>query len=257
VSILGIDIGGSGIKGAPVDVRRGRVLTERFRLETPQPARPDAVLDTVAKVIANFEWGTDPIGVTFPGVVQQGIIRTAANVDKSWIGQDLVELLRSRTQAPVFALNDADAAGVAEVAHGAAKGVRGTVIMLTFGTGIGCGMFYDGKLVPNTELGHLEVDGNEAEKRAAESVRERDDLTWKQWAKRANEYLEALENLLWPDLLVIGGGITKKTDKWLSLLKARAEIRVASFGNEAGIIGAAMTASRAARSTRSSTSARS
>lgn len=243
MAVLGIDIGGSGIKGAPVDTRRGKLVAERFRIETPQPAKPDAVVDTVGEIAKHFAW-SGPVGVTFPGVVMNGRVCTAANVDKSWIGQDLPVLLRERCDLDAVALNDADAAGVAEVAHGCAKGARGVVLLLTFGTGIGSALLYDGKLVPNSELGHLQLRGKDAERRAAESVREQKKWSWRKWATNANDYLEMVENLLWPELILIGGGIAKKPDSWLSLLKTRAELRVAALGNEAGIVGAAMTAAR-------------
>jgi polyphosphate glucokinase len=241
VAVLGIDIGGSGIKGAPVDPRSGRLLADRLRLPTPQPATPDAVVGCLAEIIDRFD--TDgTIGVTFPGVVTRGVIRTAANVDKSWVGCDLPALVHERTGRVAAAINDADAAGVAEVAHGAARRTKGVLLMLTFGTGVGSGLFVDGRLVPNTELGHLEYDGKDAEKRVAESVRERKQWSWAKWATRTNGYLAMLDALFCPDLIVLGGGIAKNADEFMPLLRARAPLRVAALGNEAGIIGAAMTA---------------
>ena len=239
---LGIDIGGSGIKGGIVDVRRGVLVGERFRVLTPPSGDPVGMLDRIAEVAAHFDSVT-AIGMTFPGVVTAGTIRTAPNLDeKAWVGQDLRALVAARVGTEPAVINDADAAAVAEAAHGAAKGVKGVVIVLTFGTGVGSGMLLDGKLVPNTELGHLQMRGRDAEKRVAESVREKKNWSWKKWAGATNEYLAMLDGLFSPDLLVIGGGIAKAPDKWLPLLKSRAEIRVATLGNLAGIVGAAMTA---------------
>ena len=245
MTVLGIDIGGTGIKGAPVDVRRGALTQERVRLLTPPSKKPNDMLDVIAEIVGKFEAPTS-IGVTFPGVVTGGVIRTAANLDKSWIGVDLAALVHERFGIHVAAINDADAAAVAEGAHGAAKRVRGVVILLTFGTGVGSGLLLDGKLVPNTEFGHLEMNGKDAEKQVAEVVREKKKMSWKQWAKPANQYLGLIEELFSPDLIVIGGGIDRLQDKWLPLLKARAAIKVAMLGNNAGIVGAAMAASRTA-----------
>jgi len=241
MTVIGVDIGGTGIKGAPVDVRRGALIAERVRLLTPESKKPDDMLGVIAEIVGRFESPTC-LGVTFPGVVMGGVIRTAANLDKSWIGVDLAALVRDRMGLHVTAINDADAAAVAEGAHGAAKRVRGVVIMLTFGTGVGSGLLLDGKLVPNTELGHLEMNGKDAEKIVAEVVREKKKLSWKKWSERTNEYLALIEELFSPDLIVIGGGIDRSNDKWLPLLKARAPIKVATLGNNAGIVGAAMVA---------------
>ena len=244
MAVLGIDIGGSGIKGGIVDVRRGVLVGERFRVVTPPTGDPAGMLDRIAEVSAHFDSVT-AIGMTFPGVVTSGTIRTAPNLDeKAWIGQDLRALVKERVGIEPAVINDADAAAVAEAAHGAAKGVRGVVIVLTFGTGVGSGMLLDGKLVPNTEFGHLQMNGKDAEKRVAESIREKKNWSWKKWAGAANDYLAMLDGLFSPDLLVIGGGIAKAPDKWLPLLKSRAEIRVATLGNLAGIVGAGMTAHR-------------
>ena len=245
-TVLGIDIGGTGIKGAPVEVRRGTLATERFRLLTPQPATPDAVVKSLREIVEKFTWH-DRVGVTFPGVVQGGVVRTAANMDKSWVGTDFAGLIKSDLGLSAYVLNDADAAGLAEVAHGAAKRVRGVVLVVTFGTGVGSGLFVDGRLVPNTELGHVELDGRDAEKRVAESVREAKKLSWKKWTRRVNDYLAELEELFSPDLFVVGGGIAKKPDQFLPLLKTRAPVRVAALGNEAGIVGAAMAANQQLR----------
>lgn len=245
VAVLGIDIGGTGIKGAPVDVRRGAVTAERFRIKTPRPSTPDAVADVVGQIVAHFSYN-GLVGVTFPGVVRNGVVETAANVDKSWIGTDLPALLKTKLDVDAVAVNDADAAAIAETAHGAAKNVKGVVILLTFGTGVGSGLVMDERLVPNTELGHLELDGKDAERHVAESVREKNNWSWKQWAKRANNYLASVDALFSPDLFVIGGGIDKAAQDWLPLLQTRAPVEVARLGNLAGIIGAAKNAQRLA-----------
>ncbi len=240
-SAFGIDIGGTGIKGAVVDLATGELLTERKRLETPKPATPEAVADTAGQVGNAFKY-TGVFGVDYPGVIENGVVKTAANVDKSWIGTDLVTLMKAKLPGPVTVLNDADAAGLAEVRYGAGLGHDGLVIMVTFGTGIGIALLYKGQLIPNAELGHMELDGHDAETRAAASVREREDLSWEHWAKRASKYLEKLENLLWPELFILGGGISKKPDKWVPLLKTRTPIAVAKLINNAGIVGSALAA---------------
>jgi polyphosphate glucokinase len=239
--VLGIDIGGSGIKGAPVGTESGVLAAERHRIPTPQPARPDDVAEVVGEIVRHFVWA-GPVGVTFPGVVVDGTVRTAANMHKSWIGTDAAKLFGKATRQPVTVLNDADAAGVAEMRFGAGKGRRGTVVLLTFGTGIGSALFRDGVLVPNTEFGHLEIRGKDAEKRAADSVRELEDLSWGKWAGRVDEYLEHLVGLLAPDLLIIGGGVSKKADKFLPLLDLPTGVVPAALQNEAGIVGAALAA---------------
>jgi polyphosphate glucokinase len=241
---FGIDIGGSGIKGCPVDLVGGAFAAERLRTPTPSPSTPRAVARVVADLVASFgdRAGAGAIGVTFPAVIQRGVARTAANVDKSWIGTDVERLLQSTLGRPVRVVNDADAAGYAEVRFGAAKGATGTVFMATLGTGIGSALIVDGVLVPNTELGHLEVDGKDAETRAADSARERDDLSWQQWAKRLTKYFQAIERLLWPDLIVVGGGVSKKSDKFLSLIDVRTPIVASQLRNDGGIIGAALLA---------------
>ncbi|WP_432491451.1 polyphosphate--glucose phosphotransferase [Kineococcus auxinigenes] len=245
---LGVDIGGSGIKAAPVDLSAGEFAAERVRLATPQPATPAAVAPVVAEVLAGFDAAPDtPIGITFPAVVQHGITRTAANVDPSWIGTDAEALFSDALGRPVLVVNDADAAGYAETAFGAAKGVKGVVVVTTLGTGIGSALIVDGTLVPNTELGHLEIGGHDAEKKAADSARERHDLSWQQWAKRLQRYYSHLEDLLWPDLIVVGGGVSKKHEKFLPLLDLRTPIVPAALRNDAGIIGAASLAAARAR----------
>lgn len=247
MQVLGIDIGGSGVKGAPVDTASGELTTERFRLETPRPATPDAVAPIVGEVAAHFDW-TGPVGVTFPGVITgtHGTVHTAANMEPDWIGVDAATLfaksLRISSGAEPRVLNDADAAGVAEVAHGAGRGRNGVVLMLTFGTGIGSALFLNGQLVPNTELGHLELNGHDAEQRASARIREEKDLSWRKWAERVQEYLTLVEKLFSPDLVIIGGGVSNHAEKFLPLLKLRAEIVAAQLANTAGIVGAAMAA---------------
>jgi polyphosphate glucokinase len=236
---LGIDIGGTGIKAAPVDLETGTLLAPRERILTPKPATPEAVAAVVAQLAKHFDW-TDSIGAAFPAVVKGGLVHTAANVDESWVDTDAGEVFSRIAGVPVTVVNDADAAGLAEVRFGAAQGRTDTVVMLTLGTGIGSAVFHNGVLVPNTELGHLRIRGKDAERRASEVARERDKLSWKQWTKRLNEYLAELERLLWPDLIVIGGGISKKADKFLPKLKTQAEIVPAKLLNEAGIVGAAI-----------------
>lgn len=241
-TVLGIDIGGTGIKAAPVDLETGKLTRERVKLETPHPSRPDAVASVVAELVADFGW-TGPAGITFPGVVDDGVIRTAANVDQTWLGTDARELFHKATALPVEVVNDADAAGLAEVRFGAGAGQRGTVLMLTLGTGIGSALFIDGTLVPNTEFGHIEIRGKDAEKRASEFVREEEDLSWGKWAGRVDEYLQHMERLLSPSLIIIGGGVSRKSDKFLPLITGlRARVVPAAMHNDAGIVGAAMVA---------------
>lgn len=241
MEILGIDIGGSGIKGAPVDVANGELTAERFRIPTPQPSTPAAVADGVAEIARHFRW-QGPIGCTFPAIVRHGVVYSAANVDKSWIGTDGQALFAERTGCPVVLQNDADAAGIAEMRFGAGQGKEGLVMMLTFGTGIGSALFYNGVLIPNSELGHLEVRGKDAEDRASDRVRKDKDLTWEKWAERVNEYLARLDLLFSPDLYIIGGGISKKQDKFLHLLSTQTPVMMAEMLNEAGIVGAALAA---------------
>ncbi|MER6390258.1 polyphosphate--glucose phosphotransferase [Streptomyces sp. NPDC059382] len=243
MQIFGVDIGGSGIKGAPVDLERGELAQERHKELTPQPATPDGVADRVVDVVRHFDW-KGPVGVTFPGVVTGGVTRTAANMDKAWIGVDTAALLSERLDGQaVTVLNDADAAGVAEMTYGAGKGISGTVILLTLGTGIGSALFTDGRLVPNTELGHLELHGHDAEKRASVKAKEDHDLTWERWAHRLQKYLEHVEMLFSPELFILGGGVSRKPEKFLPLIEGiRAEIVPAKLQNNAGIVGAAMAA---------------
>jgi len=241
MEILGIDIGGSGVKGAPVDLDRGELTGERLREATPQPAHPESVLATVTKVVEHFAWD-GPIGCGFPGVVRHGHVHTAANLDPSWIGTDLRAELSAALATPVTVLNDADAAGLAELRYGAGRGRRGVVLMLTIGTGIGSALFIDGRLVPNTELGHLEIRGKTAEVRASDRTREQKDLSWKRWAERLDELLARVQLHLWPDLVILGGGVSKKHEKFLPLLQSPLEIVPAELRNDAGIVGAALAA---------------
>lgn len=238
---FGIDVGGSGIKGGIVSLETGELVGERFRLDTPQPSTPASVAATCGEVAGHFDY-RGPVGLTFPGVVQHGTVLTAANVDHSWIGTSLVDVASPHLPGPVTVLNDADAAGLAEVRYGAGRGRRGLVIMVTFGTGIGSALIHDGVLIPNGEFGHIEIDGEDAEHRAAASVKERKDLSWEQWAKRVNRYLTVMENLFWPELFILGGGVSKKSEKWVPLLKVRTELAVAEMLNNAGIVGAALAA---------------
>ncbi len=240
--ILGIDIGGSGIKGAPVDTTTGKLVAERHRIPTPEGAKPDDVTEVVKQLVTHFGH-TGPVGITFPGIVQHGVTLSAANVDKGWVGLDADRLFTQATGCDVSLINDADAAGLAEAKFGAGAGVSGTVLMLTFGTGIGSALIYDGVLVPNTELGHLWLREKHAEQWASDRARERDDLNWKQWSKRASTYLGHLELLFSPDLFIIGGGISKKVDKWRDLITLeRSKLVPAALLNDAGIVGAAMYA---------------
>jgi polyphosphate glucokinase len=239
MKVFGLDVGGSGIKGAPVDVESGEFLSERVRIKTPQPATPEAIVSTAVGVVREAGW-EGPVGCGFPAVIKDGVIETAANIDKSAIGFDLHEAMRRELDFPVSVVNDADAAGLAEMRWGVGKDQDGVVLMLTLGTGIGTSLFVDGRLVPNTELGHIEVRGKDAEHRAADSARKRDDLSWKEYAKRLDEYLHRIEFLLWPDLIVIGGGISKKSEKFFPHLTARTRVVAAEMHNNAGIAGAAL-----------------
>jgi polyphosphate glucokinase len=237
---LGIDIGGSGIKAAPVDVTTGKLLADRLKVDTPRPALPDQVADQVKELTTAFNW-SGPVGITFPGVVIDGVTRTAANLDPAWIGLNTAEFLAKAVGNPVRVLNDADAAGMAEMTFGAGVGEQGTVLMLTFGTGIGSALFIKGILVPNTEFGHVEIRGQDAEKRASERAKELHDLSWGKWAERVDEYLQHIEAVLWPSLFIVGGGVSRQSEKWVPRLTGiRARIVPAAMLNDAGIVGAAM-----------------
>lgn len=234
---LGIDIGGSGIKGAPVDTDKGEMLKERYRVLTPQPATPKAIAGGVKEIVKHFGW-KERIGIGFPAAIRRGIAVTAANVDPSWIGTDAKALFEEATHCKVNVVNDADAAGMAEMRFGAGKGAVGVTLMITVGTGIGTALFQNGELVPNTELGHIEIRGKEAERRASDAARQRKDLSWEAWGERFDEYLLTLEKLLWPDLMIIGGGVSKYFDRFASMLTVQTPITPAKLLNEAGIIGA-------------------
>jgi polyphosphate glucokinase len=242
MEVLGIDIGGTGIKGAPIDVRKGELTRERFRLLTPQPSTPQAVAETVAEVVAHFGW-KGPLGCTLPAVVKKGIAQSAANIDEAWLGADAQRLLGGATGCPTLVINDADAAGIAEMTFGAGRRQKGVVVMITLGTGIGSAVFLDGRLVPNTEFGHLEIRGKEAEDRAADSVRKKKGLGWKKWAAHLDEYLDTMERLFSPELFIIGGGVSQQHQKFVPLLSCKAPVVPAQMLNEAGIIGAALAAS--------------
>lgn len=243
MEILGIDIGGSGIKGAPVDTQTGQLTQERFRIPTPKPATPKKVVEVVEEIVSHFNW-KDGIGCAFPARIKKGVARTAANVDKAWLGTNVETLIEERTNCPTVVINDADAAGVAEMAFGAGKGREDIVMLLTFGTGIGSALFVNQTLVPNTEFGHLELHGSSAEHYAADSARKNNDLKWSEWAKRVQEYLDIIEFLFAPDLIIIGGGVSKpnKKVKYLHDLYTNADLVTAELQNEAGIIGAAYRA---------------
>lgn len=239
---FGVDIGGSGIKGCVVDLDAGVLAAERYKVATPQPSTPEAVAAGVAEVVAHFSW-TGPLGVTFPAVVTAGVARTAANVDDSWIGTNIETVVEAATGLPATAVNDADAAGLAEALWGAAAGVAGLVVVTTLGTGIGTALLVDGRLVPNSELGHLPVNGVDAEVTASAAARERNNWSWEAWAKRLQRYYSLLEDLLWPELIVVGGGVSRRADKFLPQLELRTPIVAAKLRNEAGIIGAAALSS--------------
>lgn len=240
-SVVGIDIGGTGIKGASVDIAGGRFACERVRLLTPLPATPRAVGDVVGEILNQIDVA-GPVGLTLPAVVRAGIVETASNIDHAWIGVDAVELFSKATGRPVSVVNDADAAGMAEIRFGAGQGRDGLVVVVTLGTGIGSALFIDGTLVPNSELGHLPLHHGEAENWAAESVREHDELSWKKYAHRLQAYLELVQRVLWPQLIIIGGGVSKKADKFLPRIELQTPIVPAQLHNDAGIIGAALFA---------------
>lgn len=238
---FGVDIGGSGIKGARVNLTTGELLSERMRLATPTPSTPQAVAEIVAQIVAKNGYDGE-VGITFPAVIQNGFARTAANVDKSWIDANVREIMTKALPAGAEIMNDADAAGLAEVRYGAGKDQKGTVLLLTFGTGIGSALFTGGHLVPNTEFGHIELDGGDAEKYAAASVKDNEKLNYKQWAKRVSKYLQTLEKCLWPDLIIAGGGVSRKSEKWIPHLECRTPVVPAKLLNNAGIVGAALGA---------------
>jgi polyphosphate glucokinase len=241
MEILGIDIGGSGIKGAPVDTGTGEMLTERIRIPTPDAGKPKDVAEVVAELARRFEW-QGPIGCGFPAVIRGGVALTAANIDPKWIDTNAASLFSQATGCPVRVINDADAAGLAEMTFGAGRARMGTVLLCTLGTGIGTALFTDGRLLPNTELGHIKIRGKDAEHRAADSIRKEKDLSWKKWAKRLDEYLLEMERLFWPELIILGGGVIKEHENFLPRLTVKAEVLPAQLLNDAGIVGAALAA---------------
>jgi polyphosphate glucokinase len=240
--VFGVDVGGSGVKGAPVDLETGVLAADRLRVPTPQPSTPEAVSDAIAYVVESRGWNGQ-VGVTLPSVVRSGVVETAANIDDAWVGLDATAMLNERLDLPVTVLNDADAAGAAEARYGAAKGVSGVVILLTFGTGIGSAYLSDGRLVPNTELGHLVFNGQKAEHYAAGRLVKRGELEIDWWALRVNELLDYIEELFWPNLFVFGGGISKRFEEYSLHFTTQAPIVPAVLRNQAGIVGAALSAS--------------
>jgi polyphosphate glucokinase len=242
MELLGIDIGGSGIKGAVVDIRKGEFVTERHRIDTPQPAKPKPVAEVVAEIAKHFNY-QGAIGVTFPAIMKNGVAWSAANVDKSFIGTDVAQTIKDATDCPTVVLNDADAAGIAEMHFGAGRNNLGTVIIVTLGTGIGSAFFRKGVLLPNSELGHIYLkNGMEAESYASERVREVEELNWKQWGKRVNEVFQHIDFIFSPDLLIVGGGVSKKYEKFFPYIEVKANLVPAELRNDAGIIGAALAA---------------
>lgn len=241
MEILGIDIGGSGIKGALVDVDNGTLLNARYRIPTPDPAKPRLVAKSVAEIVQHFDW-QGPVGCGFPAVIREGVVASAANIHKKWIRTNAQELFTEATGCPTVMINDADAAGLAEMAFGAGKGRKGVVLLITIGTGLGSAIFTDGYLLPNSEFGHIEIGGYEAEKLASDAARKREMLSWKKWAMRLDRYLLTMEHLLSPDLIILGGGVSKKHESFIPLLTLETEVVPAQLLNEAGIIGAALAA---------------
>ncbi|MCU1467473.1 MAG: hypothetical protein JWM72_3401 [Actinomycetia bacterium] len=239
-TLVGVDVGGSGVKAAIVDLSNGQA-TGRIRVETPQPATPDAVAAAVAGLVQKLP-GTGPVGCTLPGVVTDGVLRTAAHIDPSWVGVHASTVFARATGRPCVVLNDADAAGFAEARFGAARDVRGVVLMVTIGTGVGTAVLNDGALVPNSELGHMFVDGHLADDWVSDATRVGEDLSWKRWAERLDRYLKHLHEIMWPELIVIGGGMAKHADKFLDRLDPGCPVQIARLGNLAGIVGAALAA---------------
>ncbi len=250
MKMLGIDVGGSGIKGAVVDTETGKLLTPRYRVPTPQPSKSRAVAEAVATVVEHFAWKPQPVGYGFPAVVQHGITRTAANIHRSWVDANAAALFAQATGCPARVINDADAAGIAEMRFGAGRGQSGVVLIVTVGTGLGTALFTDGYLVPNTELGHIEIRGKDAERRATDAARVRKGYSWSKWAARFDEYLRHIERLLWPDLIIVGGGVSK-SERWKNFaeyLTVKTRVVPAQLRNEAGIVGAALVAEALAES---------
>lgn len=241
MKILGIDIGGSAVKGALVDTKKGELITERHRIETDHKLTPKEMAEVIKTIAEHFDW-KGPIGVGFPGVIHGPVIRTSANLHADFCGCDAVKLFGEATGCPVSLVNDADAAGLAEIRFGAGSDVSGTVLMLTLGTGVGSALFHNGRLCPNMEMGHLPIEGKSAEYFVSSAARKRRDLSWKKWGKELNEYLGTLEEILWPELIIIGGGVSSKSDKYFAFLKTRAKLVPAASLNGAGIVGAALWA---------------
>ena len=241
--MLGIDIGGTGIKGAIVNVESGTLVTDRHKIATPQPATPESVIATVKELVDRLEW-KGKIGCGFPAAVKHEIVKTASNIDDSWIGVNAAAEIEKVTGCKAHVINDVDAAGQGEVAFGAGKDMIGTIMMVALGTGIGTAIFSEGQLLPNTELGHLKLHGKIAEHYAANSIREKEDLGWKEFGKRVNEYLQLVEFLFWPDMIIIGGGVSKKYENFSKHFDVECEVAPATLRNNAGIIGAALAAHR-------------
>ena len=241
MEVLGIDIGGSGIKGAPVDTGTGNLLAARYRLQTPSPSKPQPVAEIVAKIADHFSW-KGSLGIGYPGVVRKGVTLTAANMHNDWVGLNAAKFIKKVTGCKTCIINDADAAGLAEMAFGAGKDRQGVVMVVTIGTGLGTALFTNGQLLPNSEFGHLEIDGVEAEWIASDAARKREELSWKKWGRRFDQYLHTMEKLLWPDLIILGGGISKKYEEFLPYITVQAEVVPAKMLNEAGIVGAAVGA---------------
>ena len=237
--VLGIDIGGSGIKGAPVDTLTGALLAPRLRIPTPDPSKPQKIAQVILELAQKFDW-KGPVGCGFPAAMRQGTALTAANIHKKWLGADAETLFSKTTGLPVRVVNDADAAGLAEMTFGAGRGQNGVVVIVTIGTGLGTAVFTGGKLLPNTELGHIEMNGKDAEQQASDAARKRDKLSWKRWGARFNQYLGRLEYLLWPDLFILGGGVSKEFEKFIPYLTVGCPVVPAQMLNEAGIVGAAL-----------------
>ena len=244
MQILGIDVGGTGIKSAIVETSTGELVSERHRIDTPRPATPKAVGEALKEVLAHHRW-KGPVGMGFPAAIQHGIARTASNIDKSFIGLPIAEYFTKQTGSTFYLANDADVAGMAEMRFGAGKDNDGVVLIITIGTGLGTALFSEGHLLPNTELGHVYLEnGQEAERFASEAVRVTKDLKWKEWGERLNLYLCTMENLLWPDLIVLGGGVSEKLHKFSPMITTKAPVVAASFLNQAGIVGAALFAEK-------------
>ncbi len=241
MEVLGIDIGGSGIKGAPVDTDTGNLLAARYRLQTPSQAKPQPVAEIVAKIADHFNW-KGHLGIGFPGVVRKGVTLTAANIHEDWVGLNAAKFIKKVTGCKTCIINDADAAGLAEMAFGAGVDRQGVVMVVTIGTGLGTALFTNGQLLPNSEFGHLEIDGVEAEWIASDAARKREKLSWKKWGRRFDQYLHTMEKLLWPDLIILGGGISKRYEEFLPYITVQAEVVPAKMLNEAGIVGAAVGA---------------